>query len=160
MAISRRTFNNILIYVCLAMLVTFQLPQMLAERRAREAGEQPEALTLLLFSTPIVRIEGQGWLLEQQDGHWSAQPAELDGGRLGGHWQQLKLLPLVVDAGEAARALANAPTVVLIWLQDASQPVTVRLVTLGDQLLVDAGGRLGQLPRAAQSSLLPAVNGG
>lgn len=160
MAISRRTFNNILIYICLLMLFAFQLPQMLAERRAREAAEPDEALTLQLFAAPLARIEGPGWLLEQRDGHWSAQPADLDGTGLAEHWQQLKLLPLVVDAGEAARALANAPMVVLVWPLDASQPLTVRLVTQGDQLLVDAGGRLGQLPQGALRTLLPAVKGG
>ncbi len=159
MAISRRTFNNILIYICLLMLFVFQLPQMLAERRAREATEPDEALTLQLFPAPIVRIEGPGWQLEQRDGHWSAQPAQVEGAALAAQWQRLKLLPLQSDAGEAARALANASTVVLIWPQDASQPVTVRLVEQGDQLLIDAGGRLGQLPRGALRALLPVVKG-
>ena len=159
MAISRRTFNNILIYICLLMLFAFQLPQMLAERRAREAGEADEALTLQLFPEPLARIEGPDWLLELRDGQWAAQPKAIDAHALATQWQQLKLLPLQSDAGEAARALANAPKVVLIWPQDGSQPVTVRLVELGDQLLIDAGGRLGQLPRGALRALLPVVKG-
>lgn len=159
MALSRRTFNNILIYICLAMLFAFQLPQMLAERRAREAAVADELLSVQLFSAPLARIEGPDWLLELRDGQWAAEPKAIDAHALAAQWQQLKLLPLQSDAGEAARALASASTVVLVWPQAAVQPVTVRVVILGDQLLVDAGGRLGQLPRGALRALSPVIKG-
>lgn len=151
MAISRRAFNNILIYVSLGMLIIFQSPQWLKQQ---EQERQPPQLLQPLFTTPITRLQGQGWQLELRGEQWQSQPDISQPQALIAHWQQLQLLPLVNEA-DAAAALTQPEQSILVWLEGQQTPRTVRLVRSGDQLLIEADGRRGQLPLKSYQTLLP-----
>lgn len=151
MAISRRAFNNILIYVSLGMLIIFQSPQWLHQQ---EQERQPTQLLQPLFNAPITRLQGSDWQLELRGEQWLSQPDIRQPQALIAHWQQLQLLPLANEA-DAATALAQPEQSVLIWLDGQQTPRTVRLMRSGDQLLIEADGRRGQLPLKAYQSLIP-----
>lgn len=156
MALSRRAFNNILIFVSVGMLFVFQGPQMLADKRAREAGASDQALTAPVIAKPLARLEGQGWQLSLSGDQWLATPDSFDGEALAARWQQLRLVPLAAEqVTDSARALTAPEQTVLVWLAGESQPLTIRMVTVGDQLVVDAAGTLGHLPVAALGALVP-----
>lgn len=151
MAISRRAFNNILIYVSLGMLIIFQSPQWLKQQ---EQERQPAQLLQPLFSAPITRLQGQGWQLERTGEQWQSQPTIAQPQTLIADWQRLQLLPLADDSA-AATALSQPEQSVLVWLQGQHVPMTIRLVRAGDQLLLEADGLRGQLPRQAYQTLIP-----
>ena len=130
--LSKRAWNNVLIFASLFMIVLFNFSNKLMLENANQAP-----LTLLPADAMIQRIEfgqqelqriGRGWRLQPMRGD------EVDLNQLIQNWQQVILTP-------TERSMPANPYVITLWLAGEEKGRVVTLAPVEQQLLLAYEGQ-------------------
>ena len=130
--LSKRAWNNVLIFASLFMIVLFNFSNKLMLENANQAP-----LTLLPADAMIQRIEfgqqelqriGRGWRLQPMRGD------EVDLNQLIQNWQQVILTP-------TERSMPANPYVITLWLAGEEKGRVVTLAPVKQQLLLAYQGQ-------------------
>ncbi len=125
--LSRRGWNNVLIFFCLGFILVF------SKFGKQESTIDQAHTTLLPASTYILSLKTKQWRIERLGNTWRSVPDlglsmhQMDKYML--RWQGLKLMP-----GES---LSGLPQTIHVWLAGYDEPLVVRLYQDNDRYALE-----------------------
>ncbi len=160
MALSKRDWNNVIIFSVLAMLLLFFLiPQQLMEQQQSPKAQQQ----LVTAEQPLLQLQFESTSLQQAGTEWRFQPAltesSLSPVQLAQYWQQLQL-PAPLTKKQAAKVeLGSQPLRrVVLLLAGAEAPQHWWLFQQQQQFYLQRQGMAAIYPLTAEQAdqLMPA----
>jgi len=146
MHLSRKGWNNVLIFSVLLIIFVFNFSQKLTlSPKVLQRSVIPESVTIVEIKTPDYQISRLGR-------SWQSQPAlglsEQQLNKLVDNWQHLKL------ATQDPVSENVAPYTIQIYIADQDQPIIVQLYQYGEHYLLQTDSDMSLLLEANQLPLL------
>ena len=129
--LSRRGWNNVLIFCCLAFILIFS--------RVGQENTGPTTYYLLPENAHILSWESPTWRIERIGTTWRSQPdlgilaSEL--GTLINRWQSLSLDP--------SAPLRGQPQILRVWIVDSDTPINLLLYQENGSYAIQTGAATG-----------------
>ncbi|TAA46003.1 hypothetical protein [Corallincola spongiicola] len=145
MALTRRQWNNILIFACLAMILLFNVTH-----KRWLSGDANTRLELIPAEAIILTLDYPAGQLELIGQGWRVSPANLmpeqEAGRLVQQWLGLTALPLSEEEMPSASELLTEPDMVVrITLAGEAVPRVILLRQFKQRWFVRLGEQVGEL---------------
>ncbi|WP_432455391.1 MULTISPECIES: hypothetical protein [unclassified Agarivorans] len=148
MKMSRRGWNNIIIFAVAAMILVFKYVEINDKSVSVEASA---AQQLLPVGATILRIELPDLLIERLGTEWRSKPVIDHPIAVVDAWLHVQLEPWPNAVGGAARS-----HIIQVYLANLASPLQLTLFELGDQrMITNWQGQLFQLDQASYSALFP-----
>jgi len=147
MRLSRKGWNNVLIFAVLLIIFIFNFSQKLTlSPRVQQRSVIPENVTIVEIKTPDYRITrlGRRWQSEPNL-HLSKQQLNT----LVNNWQRLKL-----STQDPVSEKTDAPYTIQVYIADQDQPIIVQLYQYGNHYLLQTDSKMSLLLTANQVPLL------
>ncbi|WP_416306868.1 hypothetical protein [Neptunicella sp. SCSIO 80796] len=146
--LSRRGWNNVLIFACLFMILLFST----SNRILLQNEEQSQSQLLLPESSEIMAIDYGTHKIERIGRGWRSVPVlDMDESQLNdiaSHWQQ------AIVAKPMSGQLAQ-PYIVTLWLAGQEQGSVYKLLPQGNDILVQHQQQLYLLTQHSLSDFIP-----